>query len=93
MEKSLEQVSQTLREKIKTPVTYTEFAKNPLTAMLFIAIFSLGGFVWSMRKDCKQTEAKLDQVQNELKGALVSIAELKSANAYLTAQLEALQSK
>lgn len=89
----MEQVTQTLREKIKAPVTYTEFAKNPLTAMLFIAIFALGTFVWSMHKDCKATEAKLDQVQNELKGALVSIAELKSANAYLTAQLEVLKSK
>jgi hypothetical protein len=40
----------------KTPVSYKDFAKNPLTAMLFMAISGLSYFVYENKTEVAITE-------------------------------------
>jgi len=72
---------------IKSPVTYAQFAKNPLTAMLFMAIIALSYFVIVMKNDCDETRERLVKVESELKQAWVVISDIKAENAALRAKL------
>jgi len=71
---------------IKSPVTYAQFAKNPLTAMLFMAIIALSYFVIVMKNDCDETRERLVKVESELKQAWVVISDIKAENAALRAK-------
>jgi hypothetical protein len=77
----------TTTESIKSPVTYTQFAKNPLTAMLFMAILGLSYFVMVMKNDCDETRERLVKVESELKQAWVLMSDIKAENAALRAKL------
>ena len=74
-------------EAIKSPVTYSQFAKNPLTAMLFMAILALSYFVIVMKNDCDETRERLVKVESELKQAWVVMSDIKAENAALRAKL------
>jgi len=78
--------------QIKNPVTYKDFAKNPLTAMLFMAILALSYFVVVMKNDCDETRERLIKVEGELKQAWVIMSDIKAENSSLRAKLE-LQTK
>ena len=73
--------------QIKSPVTYKDFAKNPLTAMLFMAILALSYFVLVMKNDCDETRERLVKVESELKQAWVIMSDIKAENAELRAKL------
>jgi hypothetical protein len=77
----------TTTESIKSPVTYSQFAKNPLTAMLFMAIIGLSYFVIVMKNDCDETRERLVKVESELKQAWVMMSDIKADNAALRAKL------
>ena len=77
----------TTTESIKSPVTYAQFAKNPLTAMLFMAILALSYFVVVMKNDCDETRERLVKVESELKQAWVVMSDIKAENAALRAKL------
>ena len=74
-------------EAIKSPVTYAQFAKNPLTAMLFMAILALSYFVIVMKNDCDETRERLVKVESELKQAWVVMSDIIAENAALRAKL------
>lgn len=80
-------MSATTEIQIKSPVTYKDFAKNPLTAMLFMAIIALSYFVLVMKNDCDETRERLVKVETELKQAWVVMSDLKAENAELRAKL------
>lgn len=86
-------MSATTDIQIKTPVTYKDFAKNPLTAMLFMAILALSYFVIVMKNDCNETRERLVKVETELKQAWVTISDIKAENAELRAKLNLNKTK
>jgi hypothetical protein len=79
--------------QIKSPVTYKDFAKNPLTAMLFMAIIALSYFVVVMKNDCDETRERLVKVETELKQAWVVISDIKAQNAELRGKLTIYKTK
>ena len=86
-------MSVTTEIQIKSPVTYKDFAKNPLTAMLFMAILALSYFVLVMKNDCDETRERLVKVESELKQAWVVMSDLKAENAELRAKLTIYKTK
>jgi hypothetical protein len=86
-------MSATTEIQIKSPVTYKDFAKNPLTAMLFMAILALSYFVLVMKNDCDETRERLVKVETELKQAWVVMSDLKAENAELRAKLTIYKTK
>ena len=86
-------MSATTEIEIKSPVTYKDFAKNPLTAMLFMAILALSYFVLVMKNDCDETRERLVKVESELKQAWVIMSDIKAENAELRAKLNINKTK
>ena len=86
-------MSATTEIQIKSPVTYKDFAKNPLTAMLFMAIIALSYFVLVMKNDCDETRERLARVESELKQAWVVMSDIKAENAELRAKLNINKTK
>ena len=72
---------------VKTPVSYKDFAKNPLTAMLFMAISGLSYFVYESKKDTLACKDEIKTMQVELKGAIEEIKTLRQDNGALRAEL------
>ena len=72
---------------VKTPVSYKDFAKNPLTAMLFMAISGLSYFVYENKKDTLACKDEIKTMQVELKGAIEEIKTLRQDNGALRAEL------
>jgi hypothetical protein len=86
-------MSATTEIQIKSPVTYKDFAKNPLTAMLFMAIIALSYFVLVMKNDCDETRERLVKVESELKQAWVIMSDIKAENSELRAKLTIYKTK
>ena len=86
-------MSATTEIQIKSPVTYKDFAKNPLTAMLFMAILALSYFVLVMKNDCDETRERLVKVESELKQAWVIMSDIKAENSELRAKLTIYKTK
>jgi heme oxygenase len=71
----------------KTPVSYKDFAKNPLTAMLFMAISGLSYFVYENKAEMNACKDEIKAMQIELKGAVEEIKTLRQDNGALRAEL------
>ena len=71
----------------KTPVSYKDFAKNPLTAMLFMAISGLSYFVYENKTEMNACKDEIKAMQIELKGAVEEIKTLRQDNGSLRAEL------
>lgn len=77
----------------KPPVTYRDFVKNPLTALLFMSISALVYFVYDLKQnDAKQRE-RIEILEKEMSRTYEQLATLKEENAALKTQLMFLTGK
>lgn len=71
----------------KSPVSYKEFVKNPITAMLFMAISGLTYFVWDMKQVASKQDERIVLLEQEMKAAIEEIKTLREDNGSLRAEL------
>lgn len=71
----------------KSPVSYKEFVKNPITAMLFMAISGLTYFVWDMKQVAIKQDERIILLEQEMKAAVEEIKTLREDNGSLRAEL------
>jgi hypothetical protein len=71
----------------KSPVSYKEFVKNPITAMLFMAISGLTYFVWDMKQVANKQDERIILLEQEMKAAVEEIKTLREDNGSLRAEL------
>lgn len=68
-------------------VTYKEFVKNPITAMLFMAISALGYFVYDMKQDLNKKDEQIEMMRVDMKAAIEEIKTLREDVGALRAEL------
>jgi hypothetical protein len=71
----------------KLGVTYKEFVKNPITAMLFMAISALSYFVYDMKQDLNKKDEQIETMRLEMKVAIEEIKNLREDVGALRAEL------
>ena len=68
-------------------VSYKEFVKNPITALLFMAVSALTYFVVDMKQDLNKKDEQIESMRIEMKSAIDEIKNLREDVGALRAEL------
>lgn len=72
---------------LSSPITFSQFVKNPITGMLFLCLMALGYMVWDMKQVTKRQEERILYLENEVRKCNTEIQKLREDNGAMRAEL------
>lgn len=72
---------------LSSPITFSQFVKNPITGMLFLSLMALGYMFWDMKQVTKRQEERILFLENEVRKCNTEIQKLREDNGAMRAEL------
>jgi hypothetical protein len=69
------------------PVTFAQFVKSPVTAMLFLCFFGLSLMIWDMKLVTKRQEDRILFLEQEVRNCHTEIQKLREDNGAMRAEI------